>query len=101
MPERTISPATYILVCGVLVALTLLTVSVSFFDVPGAWHIVIGLFIALCKASLVVLFFMHALISPRLTWVVIAVSCFWVGIQFALTLGDYFTRGQVPFTPGH
>jgi len=27
------------------------------------WHIVVGLVIAVCKASLVVLFFMHALHS--------------------------------------
>ena len=53
------------------------------------------------RASLVVLFFMHAIVSPQLTWIVIAVACFWVGILFVLTLGDYFSRGSVPFMPGH
>jgi cytochrome c oxidase subunit 4 len=99
--ERTISPATYVLVCAVLVLLTFLTVGVSFLHVSGVWHIVIGLIIALCKASLVILFFMHLLISSRLTWIVVAVVCFWVGILFVLTLSDYFTRGLVPFMPGH
>ncbi len=63
--ERTISPATYIVVCVILVLLTVLTVGVSFLPVHGVWHIVFGLAIALCKASLVVLFFMHALLSTR------------------------------------
>jgi cytochrome c oxidase subunit 4 len=57
--------------------------------------------IAVCKASLVVLFFMHAIISSRQTWLVIAIVVFWVGILVVLTMGDYFTRGLIPFTPGH
>jgi len=29
------------------------------------------------------------------------VACFWLGILLVLTLTDYFTRGIIPFTPGH
>jgi cytochrome c oxidase subunit 4 len=101
MVEQVISSRTYVLVCAVLVLLTVLTVGFSFAPVSGVWHIVVGLLIALAKASLVVLFFMHALISPRLTWIVIAVACFWLGILVVLTLTDYFSRGMVPLTPGH
>ena len=57
----------------------------------GGWHIFVGLVIALCKATLVILFFMHALISPRLTWSVIVVTAFWVGILLVMTLNDYFS----------
>jgi caa(3)-type oxidase subunit IV len=97
-----LSPLTYTIVCIVLVLLTVLTVSVSFMPVQGVWHIVIGLVIGVCKASLVVVFFMHALISPKLTWIVIAVACFWlVVLFFGLTLADYFTRGMLPYAPGH
>jgi cytochrome c oxidase subunit IV len=101
MAQRTIAPTTYVIVCALLIALTVLTMAVSFFRIEGVWHIVIGLLIAVCKASLVVLFFMHVILSPRLTWIVIAVVCFWVGILFVLTLNDYFTRGEVPLMPGH
>jgi cytochrome c oxidase subunit 4 len=101
MTHRTISPATYVIVCALLIALTVLTVAVSFFHIGSIWHVVIGLLIAVCKASLVVLFFMHVIISPRLTWILIAVVCFWVGILFVLTLNDYTTRGEVPLMPGH
>jgi cytochrome c oxidase subunit 4 len=101
MHERTLTPATYTIVCAILLALTLLTLGVSFIHLPGVWHIVVGLIIAVLKAILVVLFFMHVLISGRLTWLVVAVSCFWLGLLFVLTLGDYFTRGLVPLMPGH
>jgi cytochrome c oxidase subunit IV len=101
MPEREISVSTYVIVCVILVVLTVLTTAVSFVDLPGIWHIVVGLAIALCKATLVILFFMHVLISPRLTWIVVVVTACWLGILLVLTLTDYFSRGMVPFTPGH
>jgi cytochrome c oxidase subunit 4 len=102
MPDRAlISPRTYTIVCLVLVLLTALTVSVSLVPLEGGWHLAAGLSIGLCKASLVVLFFMHVLISNRLTWIVIAVACFWLGILFVLTLSEYLSRDLVPFMPGH
>ena len=101
MATRMISPTTYVTVCIILVLLTGLTASVSFIPLTGVWHTVLGLIIGLSKASLVVLFFMHALVSSRLTWIVIAVSGFWLGLLLVLTLCDYLTRGRVPFMPGH
>jgi cytochrome c oxidase subunit 4 len=101
MPEHTIAPRTYVQVCVALVLLTFLTVGVSFLHMEGVWHIVLGLIIAICKASLVVLFFMHALFSSRVTWMVIAVSAFWVGLLFVLTSSDYLTRLMIPHMPGH
>jgi cytochrome c oxidase subunit 4 len=101
MPERILSPLTYLIVYGILIALTLLTVGISFIHLSEIGHIVLGALIGLCKASLVILFFMHALSSPRLTWVVIGVAIFWLGILLVLTLSDYVTRGLVPHMPGH
>ena len=101
MAERMIKAKSYLIVCGLLILLTFLTVGVSFLQIPGHWHSVIGLTIALCKATLVVLFFMHVLISPRLTWIVIVVSCFWLVLLMSLTLTDYLTRDMIPFMPGH
>ena len=60
-----------------------------------------GLVIAAVKASLVVLFFMHAIHSPRVTWCVIVVSIVFLVILFSLTLADVMTRSLVPFMPGH
>jgi cytochrome c oxidase subunit 4 len=99
--ERVHPPSTYLTVLAVLLLLTVLTVAVSFVPLQGFWHIVCGLVIALVKASLVVLFFMHAIDSPRATRVVIAAAVAWTLVLFSLTLCDYFTRSLVPFTPGH
>ncbi len=58
----------------------------------GPFNIVIALAIATMKATLVVLYFMHARYSPKRTQLVIVCSVFWLAIMLALTLSDYSTR---------
>src|SRR2546429_9470699 len=70
--EQAITPSSYVTVCVVLVALTVVTVSVSFVPLTEGWHAFFGLLIGLVKATLVVLFFMHALHSSPVTRIVIA-----------------------------
>src|SRR5438128_9533113 len=101
MAERIIPAKTYMVICAILILLTFLTVGLSFLPMSGRWHTIIGLTIALAKATLVVLFFMHVLLSPRLTWSVIVVTCFWLLILLGLTFSDYATREMIPFMPGH
>jgi cytochrome c oxidase subunit 4 len=101
MTTPIVSVKTYVAVLAALVVLTVLTVTVSFLPLPEGLHIGAGLVIAAVKASLVVLFFMHAIHSPRITWCVIVVSIGFVLILFSLTLADFTTRSLVPFMPGH
>jgi cytochrome c oxidase subunit 4 len=96
MAERVVQPPTYYTVFAALIALTLLTVGVSFIDL-GAWHTVAGLVIGAAKAALVILFFMHLLYSGRLLWIVLGAGLFWLGIMLALTLIDYFTRALLGY----
>ncbi len=91
MSERVVPPTTYYTVFAILIALTVLTVALSFFNL-GEWHTAVGLLIGAVKASLVVLFFMHLYYSPKLTWVAAAAGLFWFGILAVLTLSDYITR---------
>ena len=91
MSGRAGSQLTYYGIFAALIALTALTVGVSFLDL-GAWHTAIGLTIAAAKAILVALFFMHLLSSPRLTWLIAAAGLFWLMILIGLTLSDYLTR---------
>ena len=56
------------------------------------FNIVIALVIATIKATLVVLYFMHARYSSKRTQLVIVCSVFWLAIMLALTLTDYNTR---------
>jgi cytochrome c oxidase subunit 4 len=75
---------------------TYLTVQIAFFDL-GILNTVAALTIAVLKAALVVLFFMHVKYSTRLTWAVVIGSIFWLAILLALTLTDYTTRAWQTF----
>jgi cytochrome c oxidase subunit 4 len=96
MAERVVQPPTYYAVFAALIALTLLTVVVSFLDL-GVGHTVAGLVIGAAKAALVILFFMHLLYSGRLLWIVLGAGLFWLGIMLALTLADYSTRALLAY----
>ena len=75
------------------------------FDIDGylgPLNAVAALVIAMFKATLVVLFFMHVKYGPRLTWAVVIGSVYWLGILLTLTLSDYLTRphlGMPQFPP--
>ena len=75
-----------------LMVLTVLTVAASRIDI-GVWNTPVAMMIAIVKAALVILFFMHVIQSSRLTWVVILSSIVWLGVLFVLTFSDYLTRG--------
>jgi cytochrome c oxidase subunit IV len=91
MSEPITPTRTYYSVFAALIALTLLTVGVSFLEL-GAWHTPIGVLIGVVKATLVVLFFMHLLHSSRASWLAVLAGLFWLGILMVLTLSDYLTR---------
>ncbi len=92
----------YVVIDLILVGLTVATVALSFLPETGARHLIGGLAIAVVKAALVVLFFMHALRSRAQTKAVIAVAIFWLAVvMFVLVFSDYTTRGLLPNTPGH
>jgi len=81
----------YYTIFGILMLCTYLTVQIAFFDL-GELNTVAALGIAVLKATLVVLFFMHVKYGTRLTWAVVAGSIFWFGILLTLTMSDYLTR---------
>ena len=86
-----ISPkSTYITIFGALMVCTILTVIAAFINL-GDLNFPVAITIAVFKATLVVLFFMHVRQSSRLTWVVVIASLFWLGLLL-LTMGDYLTR---------
>jgi cytochrome c oxidase subunit IV len=87
VPKRT-----YYSIYVILLVCTYLTWQVAFFDL-GVLNTVAAVTIAVFKAGLVVLFFMHVKDSTRLTWLVVIGSVFWLGILLTLTFGDYLTRG--------
>ena len=75
-----------------------LTVIAAFYDFPGPLNAIVALTIAVIKATLVVLYFMHVRYSGRLIWLVIGSALFWLAIMFAITFSDYSTRGWLPIS---
>jgi cytochrome c oxidase subunit IV len=90
-----VSPKVYFTVFGILMICTFLTVAAAEVDLnayfPGL-NVIIALTIAVFKASLVVLFFMHAKYSPQRTQLVIIASVFWLAIMLFMTMSDYVSR---------
>ncbi len=93
MSEHIVSPKVYLLIFLSLMAGTAITVWAAFQNF-GKFNIVIALVIATIKATLVVLYFMHARYSPKRTQLVIVCSVFWLAIMLGLTLSDYNTRSH-------
>lgn len=82
----------YFSVFFALMIMTGITVWASRIDLQE-WNTPIAMAIAVVKATLVILFFMHVIHSPRLTWIVVISSFLWLSLLFVLTFSDYFTRG--------
>ena len=89
--EHIVSPKIYGAIFLALLLGTGLTVWAAFQNF-GPFNIVIALGIASIKATLVVLYFMHARYSPKRTQLVIVCAIFWLAIMLTLTLADYQTR---------
>jgi cytochrome c oxidase subunit 4 len=91
MSGHIVSKNLYYGIFAALIVLTGITVWVSGLDL-GPLNTPVALLIAVTKATLVVLYFMHVRYSTRLTWVVVLSGVFWLGILFVLTMSDYLSR---------
>jgi cytochrome c oxidase subunit 4 len=97
-PGHHVAPVSmYVAVFAALIVGTILTVVVAKFDL-GPLNNIVMLVVAIAKALLVILFFMHVRWSSRLTWVVAASGFFWLMILFTITMADYMSRGWVAGT---
>ena len=92
MSEHIVSRKVYFVIFGLLMVFTALTYFAAKVDLGGNLNTVVALTIAVIKATLVVLYFMHVRYSTRLTWVIVAAAIFWLAILFVYTISDYVTR---------
>jgi cytochrome c oxidase subunit 4 len=99
MSEHVVSKNLYYIIFVSLMVLTFLTVAVARIDLGHGLNDVVALTIAVVKALLVVLYFMHVRYSSRLTWVFVAAGFFWLAILIVLTLSDYMSRGWLVEQP--
>jgi cytochrome c oxidase subunit 4 len=96
--HQVVSWRVYLAVFLALCSLTVITVVVAGHDF-GPLNLIVAVGVAVTKATLVVLYFMHARYSPKLTGVVIASSLAFLVILVFLTLTDYLSRSW-PLTTG-
>jgi cytochrome c oxidase subunit IV len=90
-----VSPRVYFTVFGTLMLCTFLTVAAAEVDLNAYFsglNVIVALTIAVFKATLVVLYFMHAKYSPKRTQLVIIASVFWLAIMLFMTMSDYVSR---------
>ena len=94
--EPVVPVRVYVLGFLALLVLTAVTTAVAFFDLGGGTNNAIALTIAVCKALLVILYFMHVRYSDKLTWVFAAAGFFWLLILIGGTMDDVLTRPSLP-----
>ena len=92
MKQHVASVRTNIVIYVLLLLLLLATVGAAYIPM-GPLNFPLAMAIATTKAVLIVLFFMHALHSHRLTLVIAVASLLWLAIMISLTLSDYHSRG--------
>lgn len=76
----------YVAVFGALLALTVVTVAISYLRLPTTPTVALGLTIAAAKATLVVLFFMHLKGERPMVWWPLALTAFLFAALFAFVL---------------
>jgi cytochrome c oxidase subunit 4 len=91
MENKISSPRTYIIVYLALLLFLATTIAAAYINL-GIWNLVIAITIAIAKATLVILFFMHVRQSGNLTRIFVLMGLVWLAILVSLTLTDYLTR---------
>ena len=75
-------------------ALLAATVGAAYLNL-GVFNPITAVSIAIAKALLVILFFMHVRYSDNVTRLYVAAGFFWLAILLGLTLSDYLTRAWI------
>jgi cytochrome c oxidase subunit 4 len=84
----------YWLVFAGLMALLVVTVIAAF--TPLGWfNLPVALTIAIVKAVMIVLVFMHVKYNTRLVQVFAGAAFLWFVIMIGITFGDYLSRGGI------
>ena len=74
-----------------LIAMTWVTTWISTVDL-GRFNIYVALSIAIFKASLVILFFMHVKYGTRLTKMIVLAGVYWLLLVLFIAMVDLWTR---------
>ena len=99
MSEHIVPTRVYYLVFLALMVGTAITVAVAFVNL-GSFNFPVAIGIAITKATLVILFFMHAKYSSKLTKLFVGTAFFFLFVLLALTMTDFLSRGSATYAGG-
>ncbi len=91
MSNHILPKKNYYMIGAGLMVLLAVTVGVALLHL-GPFNVLVALAIAVTKAVLVVLYFMHVKYNSRLTWVFASGGVLWLLIMLLLTMGDFLAR---------
>lgn len=94
MPAHVARVGTYVWIWLALIALLLATFGSAYLSL-GVGNIALNIAIAVAKAALIAIFFMHLRRSPRLLWLGAVTGLFFLGIMLWLTLNDFLARAHL------
>ena len=100
MSGHIVPQKTYFTIFALLIGLTAVTTWVASVHIEPPWNTVVALAIAVCKATLVILFFMHVKYTTNLTKIAVVTGFFWLAILLTLTLSDILTRSWIHESTG-
>ncbi|WP_263355767.1 cytochrome C oxidase subunit IV family protein [Acidicapsa ligni] len=89
--QHIVGPLTYFTIFCCLLLGTALTIGASYLEL-GPWNPVLAILIAVIKATLVILFFMHIKYSSKLMKLTVGAGIFTFLILVGMSLSDYISR---------
>ncbi len=92
MSQHIIPVRTNLIVFGSLMGLLVATVGVAYLDL-GDFNLIAALTIAVTKAVLILLYFMHVRYSSRIVWVYSGAAFLWLALLIGFGAADYLSRG--------
>jgi cytochrome c oxidase subunit 4 len=90
--EHVLPVRNYFYVYIALMVLLGATVGAAFINIEP-FNFALTMIIAVAKAAMILLIFMHVRYSERLVWVFSTAAFLWLALLIAMSLNDYFTRG--------
>jgi len=92
-PSHQVPMSLYYTIYAILMALLVLTVWVNYLNI-GVWALPVALTIAVIKAVLVVIYFMHMRYTGKLMWLWFSVGFVWLGMMIFGILTDVIMRSH-------
>jgi cytochrome c oxidase subunit 4 len=97
--EHVLPMKTYWTVFWALMVLLVATVVGAYMPL-GHFHLLMAMTIAVVKAALIIMYFMHVKYSGKITWVFSTAAFAWLAILILFCLNDYLSRNWLPGIEG-